>query len=47
MVRMEEFKGPNAAFLPAKTFKDTMSLFSGKDRMTSAISAPATRTATR
>ena len=33
MVRMEEFKGPNAAFLPAKTFKDTMSLFSGKDRI--------------
>ena len=33
MARMEEFKGPKAAFLPAKTFKDTMSLFSGKDRI--------------
>jgi glyoxylase-like metal-dependent hydrolase (beta-lactamase superfamily II) len=33
MARMEEFKGGNAAFLPAKTFKDTMSLFGGKDRI--------------
>jgi cyclase len=33
MARMEEFKGDKAAFLPAKTFKDTMSLFSGKDRI--------------
>ena len=33
MVRMEEFKGDKAAFLPARTFKDTMSLFGGKDRI--------------
>ena len=33
MARMDEFKGANAAFLPAKTFKDTLSLFAGKDRI--------------
>jgi cyclase len=33
MERMEDFKGENAAFLPKKTFKDKMSLLSGKDRI--------------
>src|SRR5262245_31319323 len=33
MVRMDDFKGENAAFLPKKTFKDKMSLMSGKDRI--------------
>jgi cyclase len=33
MTRMDEFKGANAAFLPAKTFKDTMTLLGGKDRI--------------
>ena len=33
MTRMEEFKGPKAAFLPAKTFKDTLSLLAGEDRI--------------
>jgi glyoxylase-like metal-dependent hydrolase (beta-lactamase superfamily II) len=33
MARMDEFKGANAAFLPAKTFGDTMTLLAGKDRI--------------
>ena len=33
MARMDEFKGANAAFLPAKTFADTMTLLGGKDRI--------------
>lgn len=33
MTRMDDFKGENAAFLPKKTFKDKMSLLSGKDRI--------------
>jgi cyclase len=33
MARMDEFKGANAAFLPAKTFTDTMTLLGGKDRI--------------
>jgi len=33
MARMEEFKGENAAFLPKKTFRDKMSLLTGKDRI--------------
>jgi glyoxylase-like metal-dependent hydrolase (beta-lactamase superfamily II) len=33
MARMQEFKDQNAAFLPAKTFKDSLSLLSGKDRI--------------
>jgi cyclase len=33
MARMNEFKGDNAAFLPKKTYKDKMSLLSGKDRI--------------
>jgi len=33
MARMDEFKGENAAFLPKKTFKDKMSLLTGKDRI--------------
>ena len=33
MARMDQFKGENAAFLPKKTFKDKMSLLSGKDRI--------------
>jgi cyclase len=33
MTKMAEFKGGNAAFLPAKTFKDSMTLLGGKDRI--------------
>ena len=33
MTRMDQFKGENAAFLPKKTFKDRMSLLTGKDRI--------------
>jgi glyoxylase-like metal-dependent hydrolase (beta-lactamase superfamily II) len=33
MARMDEFKGATAAFLPAKTFTDTMTLLGGKDRI--------------
>jgi glyoxylase-like metal-dependent hydrolase (beta-lactamase superfamily II) len=33
MARMDEFKGANAGFLPAKTFRDTMTLLGGKDRI--------------
>ncbi len=33
MARMDQFKNENAAFLPKKTFKDKMSLLTGKDRM--------------
>lgn len=28
----DAFKGDNATFLPKKTFKDKMSLFSGRDQ---------------
>jgi len=33
MARMDGFKGENGAFLPKKTYKDRMSLLSGKDRI--------------
>jgi len=33
MARMNEFKGANTAFLPTKTFRTTMSLLSGQDRI--------------
>jgi cyclase len=33
MARMDDFKGDKAAFLPRKTFTDTMSLLAGKDRI--------------
>jgi cyclase len=33
MARMNEFKGANTAFLPSKTFRTSMSLLSGKDRI--------------
>jgi glyoxylase-like metal-dependent hydrolase (beta-lactamase superfamily II) len=33
MEKMDAFKGENAKFLPGKTFKDTMSLGSGKDKI--------------
>jgi cyclase len=33
MARMDGFKGTNAAFLPKRTFKDRLSLLSGKDRI--------------
>ena len=33
MARMDEFKGDNAKFLPKKTFKDRMSIGSGRDRI--------------
>lgn len=33
MARMNEFKGANIAFLPSKTFRTTMSLLSGQDRI--------------
>jgi len=33
MARMDAFKGANAAFLPGRTYKDRMSLLSGKDRI--------------
>ena len=33
MAKMDEFKGANAAFLPAKTFKDSMTLLGGSDRI--------------
>jgi glyoxylase-like metal-dependent hydrolase (beta-lactamase superfamily II) len=33
MEKMDAFKGDNAKFLPKKTFKDTLTLGSGKDRI--------------
>jgi cyclase len=33
MSRMDQFKGGNDAFVPKKTFKDKMSLLTGKDRI--------------
>ena len=33
MARMADFKGGNAAFLPGKTYKDRMSLLTGKERI--------------
>jgi len=33
MARMSDFQGDKAAFLPTRTFKDTLSLFSGAERM--------------
>ena len=33
MAKMDAFKGDNAKFLPKKTFKDRMSIGSGKDRI--------------
>jgi glyoxylase-like metal-dependent hydrolase (beta-lactamase superfamily II) len=33
VVNCQSFKGENAKFLPRRTFKDTMSLMSGKDRI--------------
>ena len=33
MARMDEFKGQKAAFLPSRTFKDSMSLLAGTDRI--------------
>ncbi|MBI4263742.1 MAG: MBL fold metallo-hydrolase [Acidobacteria bacterium] len=33
MQRMDIFQGEQAKYLPTRTFKDTMSLFSGKDRI--------------
>jgi cyclase len=33
MAKMTEFTGANAAFLPAKTFADSMTLLGGKDRI--------------
>ena len=33
MMRMDQFKGENSAFVPKKTFKDKMSLMDGKDRI--------------
>src|SRR6266545_4278331 len=33
MAKMDAFKGDKAVFLPKRTFKDKMSLFSGKDRI--------------
>jgi cyclase len=33
MVKMDEFKGPKAQFLPKKTYKDTMKIGSGKDEI--------------
>jgi glyoxylase-like metal-dependent hydrolase (beta-lactamase superfamily II) len=33
MQKMDEFKGENAAVLPKKTFKDKLTLLSGKDRI--------------
>ena len=33
MTNCDGFKGENAKFLPKRTFKDTMSLFGGKDRI--------------
>ena len=33
MMRMDQFKGENSAFVPKKTFKDRMSLMDGKDRI--------------
>ena len=33
MEKMDAFKGTNAKFLPKRTFKDTMTIGSGKDRM--------------
>jgi len=33
MVRMDDFKGANEKFLPAKTYKDTMTVGAGKDRI--------------
>ena len=33
MVKMDEFKGPKAQFLPKKTYKDTLKVGSGKDEI--------------
>ena len=33
MVKMDEFKGPKAKFLPKKTYKDSMKIGSGKDEI--------------
>src|SRR5262249_2226390 len=33
MLKMDAFKGDKAQFLPKRTYKDKMSLFSGKDRV--------------
>lgn len=33
MAKMDAFKGDNARFLPKRTYKDKLSLFSGKDRV--------------
>jgi cyclase len=33
MVKMDEFKGPKAQFLPKKTYKDSMQIGSGKDEI--------------
>jgi glyoxylase-like metal-dependent hydrolase (beta-lactamase superfamily II) len=33
MARMDDFKGEKAAFVPKRTFRDTMSLLAGKDRI--------------
>jgi len=33
MMKMDAFKGANAKFLPKRTFKDKLTLGSGKDRM--------------
>ena len=33
MVKMDEFKGPKAQFLPKKTYKDSMKIGSGKDEI--------------
>ena len=33
MARMDDFKGANAAFLPKKTYKDSLSLLDGTDRI--------------
>jgi glyoxylase-like metal-dependent hydrolase (beta-lactamase superfamily II) len=33
MARMDEFKGDSAAWLPKRTFKDSLSLFGGNDRI--------------
>ena len=40
MEKMDAFKGDNAKFLPKKTYKDKMSLGSGKDRDRSVLLRP-------
>ena len=47
MEKMKQFEGEKAQFLPDRTYKDRLTLFSGPTASTSTTSAPVTPTATR